>query len=74
MQTLRSMLDAPRRPLAAAVAVICCVGIGFGLGRTAREQQLTSIHTGTLAVHVGSLRNSGSVPPLCGVGNACGGH
>jgi len=68
------MLTSPRRTLAAAVAVIGCAGIGFGLGRTAREEQLTSIHTGTLAVHVGSLRTSGSVPPLCGVGPACGGH
>ena len=74
MQTLRSMLTSPRRTLAAAVAVICCAGIGFGFGRSAREEQLTSMHTGTLAVHVGSLRNAGSVGPLCGVGSACGGH
>lgn len=74
MQTLRSMLTSPRLTLAAAVAVICCAGIGFGLGRTAREQQLSSIHTGALAVHVGSLRTSGAVAPLCGAGNACGGH
>jgi hypothetical protein len=74
VQTPRSLLTSPRRALAAAVAVICCAGIGFGLGRSAREEQLTSIHTGSLAVHVGSLRNSGSVGPLCGVGKACGGH